>query len=100
MPAPIRAAPGMVRTQATTMRRVTPQRTAESRRVAPTPTIAPVMGCGVLTGRPKAPRDERSGDNAHAFLRVVKAVAEAEQRRGNELEAAEPAVDSLRTHAA
>ena len=47
------AAPGIVRTQAQTMRRVTPQRTAERRRVAPTPTIAPVMVCVVLTGMPK-----------------------------------------------
>src|SRR5205814_6158867 len=39
---PKRAAPGMVRTQAYTMRRVMPQRTAESRRVVPTPTMAPV----------------------------------------------------------
>src|SRR5256885_3637797 len=50
--------------------------------------------------RQKAPGHKRSGNDAHAFLRVVKAVAEAEQRRGNELEAAEPAVDPLRTHAA
>ena len=39
----------MVRIQAQTIRRVTPQRTAERRRVAPTPTIAPVMVCVVLT---------------------------------------------------
>src|SRR5580692_4430987 len=51
--APSRAAPGMVRTQAKTMRRVTPQRTAERRRDAPTPTMAPVMVCVVLTGMPK-----------------------------------------------
>src|SRR6516162_9069782 len=51
--APNRAAPGMVRIQAQTMRRVMPQRTAERRRVAPTPTIAPVMVCVVLTGIPK-----------------------------------------------
>src|SRR5579859_5325616 len=51
--APMRAAPGMVRTQAQTMRRVTPQRTAERRRVAPTPTMAPVMVWVVLTGMPK-----------------------------------------------
>ena len=30
----------------------TPQRTAERRRVAPTPTMAPVMACVVLTGTP------------------------------------------------
>src|SRR4029450_11387575 len=34
---------GMVRIQAQTMRPATPQRTADRRRVAPTPTIAPVM---------------------------------------------------------
>src|SRR6266403_835419 len=52
--APSRAAPGIVSTQAQTMRRVIPQRTAERRREAPTPTMAPVMVCVVLTGMPKA----------------------------------------------
>ena len=46
------AAAGMVRTQAQTMRAATPHRTAESRFTAPTPTIAPVMVCVVLTGIP------------------------------------------------
>ncbi len=44
---------GIVRIQAQTIRPATPQRTAESRRVAPTPTIAPVIVCVVLTGTPK-----------------------------------------------
>src|SRR5215472_18778721 len=44
------AAAGIVRIQAHTMRPATPQRTAESRPVAPTPTIAPVMVWVVLTG--------------------------------------------------
>jgi len=35
------------------MRRVTPQRTAERRREAPTPTMAPVIVWVVLTGMPK-----------------------------------------------
>ena len=43
---------GMVRTQAQMMRRATPQRTAESRCTAPTPTMAPVMVCVVETGIP------------------------------------------------
>src|ERR1035441_7947566 len=43
---------GMVRTQAHTMRVATPQRTAERRCVVPTPTIAPVIVCVVLTGIP------------------------------------------------
>ena len=43
----------MVRTHAQTMRPASPQRTAERRCVAPTPTIAPVMVCVVLTGMPK-----------------------------------------------
>src|SRR5215831_4202239 len=43
---------GMVKIQAQTMRPATPQRTAESRPVDPTPTIAPVMVCVVLTGIP------------------------------------------------
>src|SRR2546427_2645259 len=43
---------GMVRIHAHTIRRATPQRTAESRWTAPTPTIAPVMVCVVLTGIP------------------------------------------------
>ena len=42
----------MVNTQAHTIRRATPQRTAESRFVAPTPIIAPVIVCVVLTGMP------------------------------------------------
>ncbi len=41
--APTRADAGMVRTQAQTMRRATPQRTADRRVVAPTATMAPVM---------------------------------------------------------
>src|SRR5437773_2048950 len=52
VPAPMSAAMGMVRTQAHTMRPATPHRTAESRRVAPTPTMAPVMVCVVETGIP------------------------------------------------
>src|ERR671912_2985768 len=44
----------MVRTQAQTIRPATPQRTADSRRVAPTPTIAPVMVWVVETGMPRA----------------------------------------------
>lgn len=52
MSAAIIADIGMVKTQAQTTRPATPQRTAESRRVAPTPTIEPVMVCVVLTGMP------------------------------------------------
>ena len=47
------AAAGIVRTQAQTIWPATPQRTADSRRVAPTPTIAPVIVCVVLTGTPR-----------------------------------------------
>src|SRR5262252_10059052 len=36
-----------------TMRPASPHRTAESRCVAPTPTIEPVIVCVVLTGMPK-----------------------------------------------
>src|SRR2546425_5991721 len=43
---------GMVSTQAHTIRRATPQRTAESRRVAPTPMIAEEITWVVLTGTP------------------------------------------------
>ena len=46
-------AAGVVRTHAHAIRPATPQRTAERRRVAPTPTIEPVMACVVLTGTPK-----------------------------------------------
>src|SRR4051794_23494659 len=42
----------MVRTHAQIIRRATPQRTAERRCVAPTPMMAPVMVCVVLTGIP------------------------------------------------
>ena len=43
---------GIVIIQAHTMRRATPQRTADKRWTAPTPIIAPVMVCVVLTGMP------------------------------------------------
>src|SRR4029079_17302871 len=45
-------AQGIVRIQAQTIWPATPQRTADSRRVAPTPTIAPVIAWVVLTGTP------------------------------------------------
>ena len=45
-------AAGIVSTQAQTIWPATPQRTADSRRVAPTPTIAPVIAWVVLTGTP------------------------------------------------
>ena len=50
--AAITPAAGMVRTQAQTIRRAIPHRTAESRVVAPTPMIDPVIVCVVLTGTP------------------------------------------------
>ena len=43
---------GMVRIHAQTIRRAMPQRTAERRLVVPTPIIAPVIVCVVLTGIP------------------------------------------------
>ena len=46
--------PGIVSSQAQTMRPATPHRTADSRRVAPTPTIAPVIAWVVLTGTPSS----------------------------------------------
>ncbi len=42
----------MVTIQAMTMLPASPQRTAETRRAAPTPTMAPVMVCVVETGMP------------------------------------------------
>lgn len=42
----------MVKSQAQMMFPATPQRTAESLLVEPTPTMAPVMVCVVLTGIP------------------------------------------------
>ena len=42
----------MVMNQASTIRRATPQRTAEARRAAPTPMIEPVIVCVVDTGIP------------------------------------------------
>ena len=48
------AAIGMVITQAMTMSLATFQRTAETRRAAPTPTIAPVIVCVVETGMPRS----------------------------------------------
>jgi glycerol-3-phosphate acyltransferase PlsY len=50
--AAIVAAAGIVRIQAHTICPATPQRTADSRLVAPTPTIDPVIACVVLTGTP------------------------------------------------
>src|SRR5581483_1823523 len=51
--APMMPAAGIVRTQAQTIWLAMPQRTADRRRVAPTPTIEPVMACVVDTGMPK-----------------------------------------------
>src|SRR5579875_3382803 len=47
-------AAGMVSTQAQTMLRAMPQRTAETRWTEPTPTMAPVMVWVVETGMPRA----------------------------------------------
>ena len=44
---------GMVSTHAQTIRPATPQRTADRRRIDPTPMIAPVIVCVVLTGTPR-----------------------------------------------
>ena len=52
MAAEITAEMGMVKSQAQMILPATPQRTAESLLVAPTPTIAPVMVWVVLTGIP------------------------------------------------
>src|SRR4051812_47927725 len=58
MPAMMKA-PGMVSTQAHTTRPATPQRTADSRWEAPTPTMAPVMVWVVDTGMPDAEAKNR-----------------------------------------
>ena len=50
----ISQAPGMVRIHAQTTFLATPQRTADMRRLAPTPTMAPVMVWVVDTGMPEA----------------------------------------------
>ena len=50
------AEPGVVSSQAHTMRPAMAQRTADGRRVAPTPTIAPVMVWVVLMPMPSAER--------------------------------------------
>ena len=52
IPAPTRAAAGIVSTQATRMLPATPQRTAFSRRVAPAPSTEPEIVCVVDTGKP------------------------------------------------
>ena len=49
----MRAAAGSVMTQAMSRLPAMPQRTAETRLAAPTPTIAPVMVWVVETGTPK-----------------------------------------------
>ncbi len=48
-------------------------------------------------GFQQATGDERGSNDAHAFLGVICAVAEAEKRRGEQLQAAEPAIHFLRT---
>src|SRR3989440_2728219 len=50
---------GIVSSHAQTIRPATPQRTADSRCAAPTPEIAPVMVCVVLTGMPKCDATNR-----------------------------------------
>lgn len=47
-----KAAAGIVRIQAQTIGPATPHLTADKRRVAPTPTIEPVIVCVVETGVP------------------------------------------------
>src|SRR4029077_17070987 len=47
--------------------------------------------------REQTARGQRGGDDTHAFLRVVGAVAQAVSRRGKELQAAKPAVHFERT---
>src|SRR5437667_9891656 len=49
----ITSAPGIVSTHAQTTWLATPQRTAETRCVDPTPTMAPVIVCVVDTGMPR-----------------------------------------------
>ncbi len=51
--AEISADAGIVRIQTHTIRLATNHRTADKRRVTPTPTIAPAMVCVVLTGIPR-----------------------------------------------
>src|SRR5438876_10743431 len=68
----------MVRIQAHTIRPATPHRTADSRCAAPTPEIAPVIVCVVLTGMPKyeasemvnaAPGSAQKPPNGVSFVR-------------------------------
>src|SRR6266849_2724655 len=47
---------------------------------------------GHIEGRDQATRGERSGDDTHAFLRVVGAVAKAVSSGGEQLQAAKPAI--------
>ena len=53
VPALIANAAGIVNTHAQTIWPATPHRTADSRRVDPTPTIEPVIACVVLTPTPR-----------------------------------------------
>ena len=54
-----RAEAGIVTIQAQTILRATPHRTADSRFTAPTPTMAPVIVCVVLTGIPARAVEKR-----------------------------------------
>ena len=90
-------APGIVSTQAHTTRPATPHRTAESRRAAPTPTMAPVMVWVVETGmppptwrrasrqrpipRPSPPRVETGDLRAHGLHDAPAAAQGAETHR-------------------
>src|SRR5262249_39779070 len=78
---------GIVITQAQTILRATPQRTAERRCVAPTPMMDPVIVCVVLTGMPQS-----------AVMTSVSAAADSAQKppTGLSLVIFEPMVCTMR----
>ncbi len=78
---------GMVNTHAQTIRRATPQRTADNRCTAPTPMIAPVMVWVVLTGIP---------DNAVPNSVIAPAVSAQKPPKGLSLVIFDPMVWTIR----
>ena len=60
---------GIVSNQAQTIRPATPQRTADIRRIEPTPTIAPVIVWVVETGMPAWVAGNAAQERGHSVTR-------------------------------
>src|SRR4051812_40278666 len=78
---------GMVRIHAQTIRPARPHRTADSRFVAPTPTIEPVIVCVVLTGIPQC---------VASWIAIAPPVSAAKPPIGRSLVIRDPIVCTIR----